>query len=123
MKNNNIFHIIDQIKVFEAIVVNRAWRISLSTHVKLQIILLLFTLDMKSNFSTGGWIDSVKPCTLVTITLDNNEFNIRKAEEGSPVTINGFPITAKEFDQVLFEIMNILLNIMNILSELMNIMV
>ena len=78
---------------------------------------------MKSNFSTGGWIDSVKPCTLVTITLDNNEFNIRKAEEGSPVTINGFPITAKEFDQVLFEIMNILLNIMNILSELMNIMV
>ena len=85
--------------------------------VHLEIIVFLFGLDMKINFTTGGWVDSVKPCTLVTITLDNNEFNIRRAEEGSPVTINGFPITAEEFDQVLFEIINILSEIMDILSE------
>ena len=54
---------------------------------------------MKSNFTTGGWIDSVIPCTKVKILMDSNEFMIVRAQAGSPVTINGFPITGEQYDQ------------------------
>ena len=33
--------------------------------------------------------------------LDFEFFTIRKAEEGSPVTINGFPVTSEEYQNAL----------------------
>lgn len=33
--------------------------------------------------------------------LDFEFFTIRKAEEGSPVTINGFPVTTEEYQKAL----------------------
>ena len=48
-------------------------------------------------FETPDWITKVKPCTHGTVTLDDNDFQIKKDKSGSPVEINSFPISEEAF--------------------------
>ncbi|XP_023346674.1 uncharacterized protein LOC111715549 isoform X2 [Eurytemora carolleeae] len=61
----------------------------------------VMSTEMSDDLKTADWIKNVKPCTLVDRILDFEFFTIRKAEEGSPVTINGFPVTTEEYQKAL----------------------